>query len=124
MFPLACLLVIHIWVCQSTCPWVTSVGATQILANKTVNDPESACEVAIFSGGGFSNIFPCIISILNTFISLTVRFQRLPSYQASAVTGFLKNHPPPYTEGQFNNSGKVRAFPDLSANGANYVIGE
>jgi tripeptidyl-peptidase-1 len=88
----------------STCPWVTSVGATQILANKTVNDPESACEEVIFSGGGFSNIFP------------------LPSYQASAVTGFLKNHPPPFKNGEFNNSGKVRAFPDLSANGANYVI--
>ena len=24
---------------------------------------------------------------------------------------------------QFNNSGKVRAIPDISANGANYVIG-
>ncbi|KAJ7480634.1 subtilisin-like protein [Mycena latifolia] len=89
----------------STCPWVTSVGATQILEGNTVNDPESACEEVIFSGGGFSNIFP------------------LPSYQASAVKGFLKNHPPPFTNGEFNNSGKVRAFPDLSANGANYVIG-
>ncbi|KAJ7890306.1 subtilisin-like protein [Mycena leptocephala] len=46
-----------------------------------------------------------------------------PSYQASAVKGFLANHPPPFTNGEFNNSGKVRAFPDLSANGANYVIG-
>lgn len=89
----------------STCPWVTSVGATQILEGKTVKDPESACEEVIFSGGGFSNIFP------------------LPSYQASAVKGFLKNHPPPFTNGEFNNSGNVRAFPDLSANGANYVIG-
>ncbi|KAJ7659862.1 subtilisin-like protein [Mycena rosella] len=89
----------------STCPWVTSVGATQILEGNTVNDPETACEEAIFSGGGFSNIFP------------------LPSYQASAVKGFLKNHPPPFTHGEFNNSGNVRAFPDLSANGLNYVIG-
>ncbi|KAF8194430.1 subtilisin-like protein [Mycena galopus ATCC 62051] len=89
----------------STCPFVTSVGATQILAGNTVNDPESACEEVIFSGGGFSNIFS------------------LPSYQAEAVTSFLKNHPPPFTHGEFNNSGKVRAFPDLSANGANYVIG-
>ncbi|KAJ7119731.1 subtilisin-like protein [Mycena epipterygia] len=89
----------------STCPFVTSVGATQILPGNTVNDPESACETVIFSGGGFSNIFP------------------LPSYQASAVKGFLKNHPPPFTNGEFNNSGKARAFPDLSANGANFVIG-
>ncbi|KAJ7162822.1 subtilisin-like protein [Mycena filopes] len=89
----------------STCPFVTSVGATQILANKTVNDPESACEEVIFSGGGFSNIFA------------------LPNYQAHAVGGFLRDHPPPFTDGQFNNSGKVRAYPDLSANGAFYVIG-
>ncbi|KAF7357282.1 Serine protease S53 [Mycena sanguinolenta] len=89
----------------STCPFVTSVGATQILAGNSVKDPESACEEVIFSGGGFSNIFP------------------LPSYQAEAVTSFLKNHPPPYTHGEFNNSGKVRAFPDLSANGAFFVIG-
>ncbi|KAI9451656.1 subtilisin-like protein [Russula earlei] len=30
--------------------------------------------------------------------------------------------PPPYTAAQYSNSGKVRAFPDLSANGANYVV--
>ncbi|KAK7001799.1 serine protease S53 [Favolaschia claudopus] len=89
----------------STCPFVTSVGATQILEGNTVNDPESACEEVIFSGGGFSNIFP------------------MPSYQAAAVKGFLKNHPPPFTHGEFNDSGNARAFPDLSANGANYVIG-
>jgi len=87
------------------CPFLTSVGATQILSGNTVNDPESACEEVIFSGGGFSNIFP------------------IPSYQKNAVTGFLKNHPPPFTNGQFNNSGTVRAFPDLSANGAFYVVG-
>ncbi|KAJ7200324.1 subtilisin-like protein [Mycena pura] len=89
----------------STCPFVTSVGATQIVAGNTVNDPETACEEVIFSGGGFSNIFP------------------LPKYQAGAVKEFLRDHPPPFTDGQFNNSGNVRAFPDLSANGANYIIG-
>ncbi|TDL20636.1 subtilisin-like protein [Rickenella mellea] len=88
----------------SGCPFVTSVGATQISPNKTVHDPESACEQVIFSGGGFSNIFG------------------IPSYQKKAVAGFLKNHPPPYTAAQFNNSGTSRAFPDLSANGANYVV--
>lgn len=88
----------------SGCPYVTSVGATQVNPGSTVHDPEGACEQVIFSGGGFSNIFP------------------IPSYQASAVASFLKNHPPPYSAAQFNNSGKVRAFPDLSANGANYVV--
>ncbi|TFK40518.1 subtilisin-like protein [Crucibulum laeve] len=88
-----------------TCPFVTAVGATQVNPGASVNDPEGACEQVIFSGGGFSNIFP------------------MPSYQASAVKQFLTSHPPPFTSAQFNNTGKVRGFPDLSANGANYVIG-
>ncbi|KAH8994045.1 subtilisin-like protein [Lactarius akahatsu] len=87
-----------------SCSFVVSVGATQINSGATVNDPESACERVIFSGGGFSDIFP------------------MPSYQKTAVTNFLKVHPPPYSAAQFNNSGKARGFPDLSANGANYVI--
>jgi len=89
----------------ASCPFVTAVGATQVNPNSTVNDPEGACEQVIFSGGGFSNIFP------------------LPSFQADDVKSFLKNHPPPFKNGQFNNSGNARGFPDLSANGANYVIG-
>jgi len=88
-----------------TCPFVTAVGATQVNPGSTVNDPEGACEQVIFSGGGFSNIFP------------------LPSFQAEAVTKFLKDHPPPFHDGQFNNSGRVRGFPDVAANGANYIIG-
>ncbi|KAF8817102.1 subtilisin-like protein [Phlegmacium glaucopus] len=88
-----------------TCPFVTAVGATQVNPGSTVNDPEGACEQVIFSGGGFSNIFA------------------IPSYQATAVHNFLTLHPPPFTSAQFNNTGKSRAFPDLSANGANYVIG-
>ncbi|KAF8158459.1 subtilisin-like protein [Crassisporium funariophilum] len=88
-----------------TCPFLTAVGATQVNPGSTVNDPEGACEQVIFSGGGFSNIFA------------------IPSYQATAVGNFLTLHKPPFTAAQFNNSGKSRAFPDLSANGANYVIG-
>ncbi|KZT34095.1 subtilisin-like protein [Sistotremastrum suecicum HHB10207 ss-3] len=86
------------------CPFVTSVGATQVNPGSSVFAPESACEQVIFSGGGFSNFFS------------------IPSYQKSQVASFLKNHPPPYTSAQFNNSGTSRGFPDLSANGANYVI--
>ncbi|KAF8879106.1 subtilisin-like protein [Gymnopilus junonius] len=89
----------------ASCPFVTAVGATQVNPGSTVNDPEGACEQVIFSGGGFSNIFP------------------LPSFQADAVKSFLKEHPPPFNNGEFNNSGNARAFPDLAANGANYVIG-
>ena len=38
-----------------TCPYITSVGATQIMNGSTVHTPESASERVIFSGGGFSN---------------------------------------------------------------------
>jgi tripeptidyl-peptidase-1 len=54
-----------------------------------VFEPEGACEQVIFSGGGFSNIFA------------------IPNYQKNAVASFLKNHPPPFTSQQFNNSGTV-----------------
>ncbi|KAM5536931.1 hypothetical protein V8D89_009478 [Ganoderma adspersum] len=87
-----------------TCPFITAVGATQVNPGSTVDDPEGACEQVIFSGGGFSNFFA------------------MPDYQADAVTSFLTNHPPPFSGEQFNNSGVARGFPDLSANGANYVV--
>ncbi|KAF8517278.1 subtilisin-like protein [Hysterangium stoloniferum] len=87
------------------CPFLTAVGATQINPNSTVNDPEGACEQVIFSGGGFSDIFP------------------MPNYQKAAVEEFFQKHPPPFTSAQFNNSRQARGYPDLSANGANYVIG-
>ncbi|KAF8263524.1 peptidase S8/S53 domain-containing protein [Lactarius quietus] len=88
----------------ASCSYVVSVGATQIDSGSTVNDSESASDRVIYSGGGFSDFFP------------------MPSYQAAEVTKFLKEHPPPYSAAQFNNSGQARGFPDLSANGANYVI--
>ncbi|KAG6845624.1 hypothetical protein H0H87_006677 [Tephrocybe sp. NHM501043] len=69
-----------------TCPFVTAVGATQVNPGATVNDPEGACEQVIFSGGGFSNIFP------------------IPSYQSAAVTHFLTAHPPPFTAAQYELS--------------------
>ncbi|KAL8809289.1 MAG: hypothetical protein Q9200_003542 [Gallowayella weberi] len=88
----------------STCPYITSIGATQIVPGASVTAPEKACETVIFSGGGFSNVFP------------------LPSYQSSSVKSFFKNHPPPYGADRFNNSQNTRGFPDISANGANYVV--
>lgn len=85
------------------CPWVTSVGATQILNGSTVTDDESACEEVIQSGGGFSNVFS------------------MPNYQKNAVQKYFDVHAPPYGADRFNNSQVVRGFPDVSANGANYV---
>lgn len=86
------------------CPYVTSVGATQVAPGASVTAPEKACETVIFSGGGFSNVFP------------------LPSYQSSAVQAYFSQNAPPFTATQYNNSQTVRGFPDISANGANYVV--
>ncbi|KAF8517279.1 subtilisin-like protein [Hysterangium stoloniferum] len=86
------------------CPFVTAVGATQVNPGSTVTDPEGACEQVIFSGGGFSDIFP------------------IPAYQQDAVSSFLTNFPPPYSAAQFNNSGLARGYPDLILS-ANYVVG-
>ncbi|KAF5868249.1 putative subtilisin-like protein [Botrytis fragariae] len=58
-----------------TCPYVTSVGATQILNGSTVHSPESAASKS----------------------------------------------PPGYGAERYNNSKLVRGYPDVSANGVNYV---
>jgi tripeptidyl-peptidase-1 len=86
-----------------TCPYVTSVGATQITNGSSVNAPEQSSERVIFSGGGFSNVFP------------------MPSYQQTAVASYYTQHAPPYTAEQYNNTQTVRGYPDVSANGVNYV---
>jgi tripeptidyl-peptidase I len=90
----------------STCPFVTAIGATQVNPNATVFEPESACEQVIFSGGGFSNYFA------------------IPDYQKSVVADYVKDNltPSPYPAGTYNTSGTSRAYPDISANGANYVV--
>lgn len=107
----------------ATCPYVTGVGATQINASSvtlSVIDTRASADLThhthlqprmesagyvpekLSSGGGFSNVFA------------------LPSYQQSAVQGYLTNYPPPYSSSTYNASGNSRAYPDLSANG--YVV--
>ncbi|KIK97958.1 hypothetical protein PAXRUDRAFT_135153 [Paxillus rubicundulus Ve08.2h10] len=88
----------------STCPYITSVGATQVSPGNSVFDRESACEQVIYSGGGFSNNFA------------------IPDYQKDAVSSYLKNHPPAYPSNIWNSTGMSRAYPDISANGANYIV--
>lgn len=63
-----------------------------------------ACEVDIYSGGGFSNIFS------------------MPAYQAEAVSHYITQYPPPYGADRFNTSGNSRGLPDVSANGALYNV--
>ncbi|KAG0699462.1 peptidase S8/S53 domain-containing protein [Suillus ampliporus] len=88
----------------STCPYVTSVGATQVSPGQSVSEPENACEEVIYSGGGFSNYFS------------------LPDYQKGAVEGYLAANPISYSKDIYNSTGTSRAYPDLSANGANYLL--
>ncbi|KAG2158529.1 peptidase S8/S53 domain-containing protein [Suillus bovinus] len=87
----------------ATCPYVTAVGATQVSPGKSVWEAEDACEEVIYSGGGFSNYFS------------------MPSYQQAAVEGYLAANPISYSKDIYNSTGS-RAYPDLSANGANYVV--
>jgi len=100
--------------CFSSCPWVLSVGGTQLYANQTVLDAESVMQdnlgegAELFaSGGGFSNYFSA------------------PDYQKDAVNNYLTKHDPghPYyvananatnigaNGGIYNRAG--RAYPDV-----------
>ncbi|TVY80551.1 Aorsin [Lachnellula suecica] len=110
----------------SNCPYVTSVGATMLHADQTINDPESVMQVNLggtaanfSSAGGFSNYFP------------------QPSYQTAAVAEYFKTAKLSYpyysefsvdlntTKGLYNRIG--RAYPDVASNGAYlpaYVQGE
>ena len=88
----------------STCPFVTSVGATQIPSGGSTSSPEVACFTTIYSGGGFANNFA------------------QPSYQASAVANYYAKYPPSYPATQYNATRKARGYPDVAANGANYVV--
>ncbi|KAF8888934.1 peptidase S8/S53 domain-containing protein [Gymnopilus junonius] len=88
----------------SSCPFVTSVGATQINPGAKVTDPESACQQVISSGGGFSNYFS------------------MPRYQEPAVKNYLNKYKPAYPASIWNSTGISRGYPDISANGANYAV--
>ncbi|KAJ7485842.1 peptidase S8/S53 domain-containing protein [Mycena latifolia] len=97
------------------CPWITSVGGTQVKANASAGVGVVVEEVwnqdlthGFFesSGGGFSNRLP------------------MPDYQKAAVDSFLarlkKTNP-----GQLKHfNPKGRAYPDLSANANNFVAVE
>lgn len=78
-----------------TCPYITSVGATQVINGSTVHSPESASERVIFSGGGFSNNFA------------------MPAYQKDAMATYYAEHAPTFGADRFNNSKTVRGYPDV-----------
>ncbi|KAK1497894.1 aorsin precursor [Colletotrichum abscissum] len=97
-------------VVPASCPYVTSVGGTQIRANGSVYDSEvvfrhsSATHISS-SGGGFSNLFDA------------------PEYQKGAIDHYLQR--PDINERLQNLTGKFnplgRGVPDVSSNAANFV---
>lgn len=87
----------------ATSPYVTAVGATQGPEDgKTEIACTSATGGGITTGGGFSDYFP------------------QPSYQADAVSAYLKSGVKLPPSGQFNATG--RAYPDVAMMGHNYEI--
>ncbi|KAE9405295.1 family S53 protease [Gymnopus androsaceus JB14] len=82
----------------STCPWVTSVGSTNLTMDGAGDLVEAA---ATFTSGGFSNYFST------------------PSYQNDAVERYLTDLGNTYS-GLYNSSG--RGYPDVSTNGVNFQI--
>ena len=108
----------------SACPYVLSVGGTQLERNQSVHDPESAMHLRNYdyppyytfsSSGGRSNYFST------------------PNYQKSTVNTYFKDHDTGYPTYIYNGKQSVganggfyasggRAFPDVSANGAHFPM--
>ncbi len=109
----------------TACPYITSVGATQIEAGTSTNPTtpwckappaglpacatggsEIVCSVAtqalIVSGGGFSNV------------------AAQPAWQSAAVAAYLKSGALLPPAGDFNATS--RGYPDVAALGHNYII--
>jgi tripeptidyl-peptidase-1 len=91
----------------NTCPYVLSVGGTQLDGNETVEDKESVLHkrldfpsyIDFGSSGGFSNYF------------------REPRYQASAVGKYLVKYNPGYKTYEFPGGQKVGADGGIYAKG-------
>ena len=93
----------------AVCPYVTSVGATQLEINST----QAFQEVAIFrktntsilsSGGGFSSYF------------------KAPSYQNDFVNKYIREDGHNHRNNSLYYDTRGRGIPDIAANGRNYVF--
>lgn len=107
----------------AVCPWVTTVGGTQLDRHDTAGDAERALHIrskletpypqvyTFGTSGGVSNYFP------------------MPEYQKCAVDGYFKNYDPGYPTYEYSGVDSIganggiyarggRAFPDIAANGA------
>ncbi|KAH9923397.1 subtilisin-like protein [Epithele typhae] len=84
----------------NTCPYVTSVGATELKAGDPAH--REIAPQSFKSGGGFSN------------------FIARPSFQDTAVQSYIANFTGNISAEAFNRAG--RAYPDVSALGLNYQV--
>ncbi|TVY50958.1 Tripeptidyl-peptidase sed1 [Lachnellula cervina] len=92
----------------ASCPWLTSVGATQFNDDDKTETAVNVPTEEYYSGGGFSNYWPA------------------PSYQESTLAKYFTNTPPPYNNNTvygtpyYNKSG--RGYPDVAAIGQNILL--
>ncbi|KAE9402286.1 hypothetical protein BT96DRAFT_918295 [Gymnopus androsaceus JB14] len=87
------------------CPYVTSVGATQIAPGNTAYDPEVALAAKTSLVTVYSNVF------------------QVPDYQKDAVATYLTNFKTDdFTSAAYNSSGTSRGLPDIAVNGAAFVV--
>ncbi|KAF2717180.1 subtilisin-like protein [Polychaeton citri CBS 116435] len=99
----------------SSCPYLTTLGATYLPPGADVTKDEEVAVTRFPSGGGFSNIYA------------------QPDYQQNQVASYLANHNPGYPSyasynndsfgadgGIYNRAG--RGYPDFSAIGDNVLI--
>lgn len=114
----------------SNCPYVTSVGATEIARGNSVYEPEVVAYQPLAGGyeiyssaGGFSVsksiLFPCH----NHFADIDENIYPRPEYQEKALSNYFANHAPPYPyyeNGDYKNSTGIynrngRGHPDVAA---------
>ncbi|KAF8827946.1 hypothetical protein HHX47_DHR4001018 [Lentinula edodes] len=106
-----------------SCPYVTSVGATQIAAGNSVDDPEVAAARVTASGR-----WRIQASLLSVTVDMNIHKYPsnvfgIPNYQKDAVATYIKNFKTDnFTTSAYNSSGNSRAFPDVAVNGAAYVV--
>ncbi|KAI9743631.1 MAG: polynucleotide 3'-phosphatase [Claussenomyces sp. TS43310] len=92
----------------ASCPYLTSVGATELITGSNNYAESAVAEGSYTSGGGFSNYWPA------------------PEYQKSTLDSYFTNTPPPYDNltiygtPYYNKSG--RGYPDVAAVGLNLLL--
>lgn len=103
------------------CPYVLSVGATQLNDNDTILDPESAMNVPGFLEEVGINVPPGAIPPVSFSSSggFSNYFSR-PGYQEDVVDVYFAQHDPGYPYYTFNGVGALQSGTNIGANGGLY----